>query len=240
MCAIVRRQKCLENSHDPSTDVTPAPPCTASQTCVSPSKRCDPHSKKCVPRKPYLEWHGNKCVRGNYMLKKWCTEPQSRGDAEHGFTDVPPFRYDASRGECTLTPEYCKWMGVSWRPPAIPEQGGSCHRTPGQVVGEFFIGKTLFRGLKKADRHREWIPVHLPGSSPSSVTTYYHPGHKTLGFDWENVRLLHPEVARLFPARLQFSSRDLQRSAEKRKIYFILSHSDMIHEAAMSHGTRTT
>lgn len=108
--------------------------------------------------KPYLEWNDGKCIVGNFALRNWCENPQSRrgGDTVPGVTNTPPFKYDESTGRCLMTKPYCKYMGLDFTKVnddfyketdiSIPD----CHQTNLQeIVEKYITGKTLFRGFKR-------------------------------------------------------------------------------------------
>jgi len=108
------------------------------QACLAQGQlpyRCS--SKTCtrIPAKDlkvnYTEWHrdpkdenGGKCVLGDFVLRQWCENPQSRcivdqktgkypagcegSGSEPGITDVPSFLYDRNKSACYMTHDYCK------------------------------------------------------------------------------------------------------------------------------------
>jgi hypothetical protein len=109
--------------------------------------------KTCIPSQPYLEYkidpnnpQNNICTYGNIALKKWCEDPSSRNDsAVNGQTNVPPFKYDPTKSQCSMTPAYCKWMNVDYQ-----ETPPDCKRGGGQAFAEdWLLGKTIFRGIKQ-------------------------------------------------------------------------------------------
>lgn len=100
--------------------------------------------------RPYLEFRNGKCVYGNPILRRWCESPESRRtDSVPGVTDVHPFDYDEHTGKCSISRPYCEMdMQASFM---IDEKGRpTCYSTAGQKVGEFFLGKTVFRGIERA------------------------------------------------------------------------------------------
>jgi hypothetical protein len=119
--------------------------------------------KTCQPKYQYVEWRastgtspsasldpGGLCMFGNFALRRWCEVPeQRRPESERGITDVPPFKYDSDTGKCSITRDYCKWMGVDYE--ASDKYGRpNCYETTGQKIAEeFFLGRTIFRGIKK-------------------------------------------------------------------------------------------
>lgn len=119
--------------------------------------------KTCQPKYSYVEWRAStgatagapidpdgKCIFGNFALKRWCEVPsQRRPESMRGVTDVPPFSYDPDKGKCSITKDYCKWMGVSFKD---SDKYGrpDCYETAIQKFFEDFVmGKTIFRGLEK-------------------------------------------------------------------------------------------
>lgn len=114
-------------------------------------------SGKCIPKYPYLEWSlsytgpsgtSGRCILGNSSLKKWCEYPQTRRtESTPGVTNVPAFQYDDNYSKCQITKSYCDWMEVSFSPTG--PLGPSCYTTGIQSFFEdFFVGKTIFRGIK--------------------------------------------------------------------------------------------
>lgn len=125
---------------------------------------------------------GGVCMLGNFLLRQWCENPQSRckknsdgtypdeckgSSSTPGVTDVPPFFYNENTGKCFITKDYCQRFGVDYSGgtdcsdsnPCTGEgmacykgtctgPGSECTTTTGQKVGEFFVGKTLFRMFK--------------------------------------------------------------------------------------------
>jgi hypothetical protein len=148
----VRGLDCIENPNDPSNNICGfAPQNVASGHCLFANETACvaqgrlPYTctaKTCTnrPKKentvPYTEWRKNKttgesqCVLGNFVLRQWCEEPQSRctvnkktgdyptgctkGADSPGVTDVPAFLYDSNQGACYMTHDYCKWFGKDY------------------------------------------------------------------------------------------------------------------------------
>ena len=99
--------------------------------------------------------------------------PQCKEDDNTpGVTDVPPFAYNSSTGTCSMTNSYCDRFGMDFTKSKActtdkdcegdtmcykdtisnssycvgPES--ECTESTGQKIGEFFVGKTLFRMFK--------------------------------------------------------------------------------------------
>lgn len=168
-CRIGTKQVCDASSQIPwqsDGKMYPSVSCKKTDDCknVGYNAICS-SGGNCIPAKPYLEWHPDykyadtgKCVIGNIGLRRWCENPSSRRDSsEAGVTDVPPFKYDENTGNCLITPEYCAWMGVDYE--ASDSNGvPSCSEGTGQQIGEFFIGKTIFKGLKRVTENFDILP----------------------------------------------------------------------------------
>lgn len=179
-CMINSRKLCMENSilpyiNDPSaknygdTDF-PVTKCDTDEDCKDlvytnmngnqiKGGKClptgDNTEKKCLPKLSYYEWRDNKCILGNFMLKKWCEIPSSRDNKTvKGMTDTPPFKYDDKTGKCNITKEYCDWEGVDFKE---KNKNGrpDCHDTGG-FLEDWILGKTLFRSMKNSFKcHKE-------------------------------------------------------------------------------------
>lgn len=182
------------------------PDCRHGRCVVGTEELCK--SKSSYPPadgKPYLEWRDGKCVYGNFVLRKWCTSPSERRDeVVPGVTDVHPFAYDEHTGKCGLTREYCERdMQESYE---VDSKGrGNCYSTTGQSVGEFFLGKTVFRGIERATMVGENFGgpgLHL-----------YLAADGTLTFDDRLVKAAYP--------RESYSAEELRRDAGLRRIYAI-------------------
>jgi len=101
--------------------------------------------------------------------------PECTGDDNTpGVTDVPPFAYNTSTGTCSMTKSYCKRFGIDFDNNKTTNcttdkdctSGDMCYKdvisnssycvgpesecteSTGQKIGEFFLGKTLFRMFK--------------------------------------------------------------------------------------------
>lgn len=156
-CRAGTKERCQELSQvpfNPSTgeDIPAArcdvDPCPEGMTCIDTLDENGNAIKKCVFAKPYLEWRDNekKCIFGNFAHRRWCLFPKARRETpQPGVTDVPPFRYDELTGKCHITPDYCKKMQVDW-----DSDKGECKLSVGQWIGEFLLGRTIFRGIKGA------------------------------------------------------------------------------------------
>lgn len=159
-----------------------------------------------VDRRPYLEWHDGKCVYGNFALRKWCELPDMRRfEVVPGVTDVHPFAYDEHTGKCSLTREYCeKDMQTSFR---IDEKGRpTCYASTGEIIGEFFVGKTVFRGI---ERGASRLVENFGGPG---VHLYVNPdGWMTM--DGEAVRAAYP--------REKYTVEDLRGDNNLKRIYFV-------------------
>jgi len=158
--------------------------------------------------KSYTEWRKptsdpstgtpdpGRCVLGNFLLKMWCENPGSRclkdpdtgeypsectgGENTRGVTDVPPFYYDDTKGNCYMTHDYCDVFGMDYNkkscqddstcdkgdvcyiPPGTTSghctgPGSDCTESSGQKAGEFFLGKTLFYLFSKKAKCETFI-----------------------------------------------------------------------------------
>lgn len=119
---------------------------TSESACMSRSSGFPPDVDG---KRPYLEFRDGKCVYGNVILRKWCELPTERRlESVAGVTDVHPFDYDASSGKCKISREYCERdMQASFM---MDENGRpTCYSSTGQLIGEFFVGKTIFRGIER-------------------------------------------------------------------------------------------
>lgn len=221
-CRVVTKTKCDSISQlpfDPITGETiERTKCETNQDCLQ-NFICDSKTKKCTPKNPYLEFRDGKCVYGNFALIKWCEFPsQRRLEPEAGVTNVPPFQYDRTTGKCNITKEYCDWMRTSYR---LNEDGNpTCYSTTGQKIGEFFLGKTIFRGLKKGDG--DSISKDFAGED---VSLYLSKNGK-LSFNIDEVKKAFPELV-VENKYIKFTPKDLKNPSKKR-LFFILRHSDTI------------
>ena len=192
-CRAGTKERCLELGqlpYDPQTgeDWPPGATCTEDKDCPDHHTCLEREGKKsCVLAKPYLEWReptqdqpqGN-CIYGNFAFRRWCEHPdQRRPSFEAGVTNVPPFKYDADTGRCKITPEYCAYMETDWNP--AKEE---CDISALQWLGEFFLGKTIFRGIKGVgnvfSENFGGDGVHL-----------YRAGQR-MGLDWDEFQTTFP------------------------------------------------
>lgn len=216
-CKVASKQKCNDLSqmpYDPTTggDLS-SQKCDDTHPCPADSK-CGT-SGKCIPAKPYLEYRNDKCVYGNFALKKWCEFPnQRRLTPTKGVTDVPPFQYNPDTGSCNITREYCDWMGQSYK--LDDRNRPTCYSTTGQNVGEFFVGKTIFRDLKP----RTTVAPNFAGNK---ISLYMN--DQTLAFNLNEIAREYPELVR--ENVVKFSPEDLKHSGKKR-LYFTLKHSSWL------------
>lgn len=219
-CKIVSKELCEDKSQIPfdliSGDVIPgSKKCTINDDCAD-NEMCS--SKKCVVVKPYLEFRDGKCLYGNSSLRKWCSYPTHRRlKPTKGTTDVPPFNYDVNQGKCLITKSYCDWMRTSYK---IDEKGRpTCYDTTGQKIGQFFLGKTLFRDLKITKT------VVTPNFAGYGVNLYLQ--NSRLGFSADEVESAYPELVDKKTKELTFNSDDLKDNNKKR-IVFLSKHTDWI------------
>lgn len=176
-CIIADKETCMSQSQvpfGPDGGELPTKSCSEDKDCkgLDYEARCDTEEKKCIPTKSYLEWHDEKCILGNTYLRRWCEFPaQRRDEAEHGVTDVPPFKYVDTSGTCQITKPYCDWMGVSYK----ENDNGrpNCYTTTGQDVGEFIMGKTIFRGIKKITEGFNNLPQQITKLSDRNYAKTY-------------------------------------------------------------------
>lgn len=103
--------------------------CKNGKCTCSPDSGCHGNSE-CVKDPTSNDWfceskNTGGCFVGNFILKQWCENPQSRcaplndstppsypaeckgSDSSPGVTDVPPFYYNSDIGSCFMTPDYC-------------------------------------------------------------------------------------------------------------------------------------
>ena len=151
-------------------------------------------------KKPYLEWRADetgavgsggekigKCIFGNFALRKYCEDPHSRkpGQFVPGVTNVPPFRYDASRGRCLMTKPYCKYMGVGFteRNDDYYKKTGidipDCHLSwLDKHSGQIFGSQVVFKGVKRGLLQKFMIDASKDAARgvASAVTAGYEGG----------------------------------------------------------------
>lgn len=164
----LRREKCkgvpgLEYRMDDDKRMYPCPKgvpeCRHGRCVIATEELCKSKSSPFPPvppasadekYRPYLEFRDGKCVYGNFVLRKWCESPtERRNEVVPGVTDVHPFLYDEHTGKCSISREYCERdMQASFK---IDDKGRpTCYSTTGQAIGEFFLGKTVLRGIERA------------------------------------------------------------------------------------------
>ena len=129
--------------HNPSTGTER--PCSVNKQC-SEGQYCDEFNNLCRASDT------GQCVYGNFLLRNWCLNPKARDDRPvRGLTDVYPFDYDANQGKCLISRPYCEYsMGVTFGKDSKGRP--TCYTNVGQELGEFFIGKVIFR----SGRYREY------------------------------------------------------------------------------------
>jgi hypothetical protein len=220
-CKIATKNKCDSISQLPFDPVSGNSyskiTCSKEIDCQS-NFTCNPKSKTCIPKNPYLEFRDGKCVYGNFALMKWCKFPnQRRLKGEVGVTDVPPFKYDPTTGKCEITKDYCDWMGISYK---IDHNGEpTCYSQTGQQIGEFLLGKTIFRGLKRG----EGTPI-TKDFAGKNVSLYLSDGK--LSFNTQEVKRAFPDLV-TNDGYIRFKQSDLEDPAKKR-LFFTLRHSKWI------------
>ena len=195
-CVISTKDQCMAQSQVPYLpDGKPIPsiPCIDTKTGLASDEICknifkekDPEnsyicgesSKKCIPAKSYLEWRegqngkDGKCIFGNFSLKQWCENPeQRRAESAPGATDVPAFKYNNATGDCTITKEYCDWMGVSYD--ENDKGRPNCYISTGQTIGEMIMGKTIFRGIKKSVEGFDTLPYQINKLADRKLSSKY-------------------------------------------------------------------
>ena len=162
-CAIVTEDECKNQSQvpwGPGGEELATVECKKDEDCKNSAFEavCSKAHGKCVPKKAYLEWHpnssgtgpGGMCQYGNFALRKWCEYPATRSTSSvNGMTNVPPFDYKPETGKCEITKDYCDWMEVSFKHDS--QNRPTCYLKTGQKIGEFIMGKTIFRAFKKDD-----------------------------------------------------------------------------------------
>jgi len=196
-CKVGSKERCEELSATPYNDETgedwPTETCTEDSTCLD-GKKCietqddkgDP-IMKCVTPKNYLEWRApdelhprGRCVFGNFPLKKWCEHPKHRREGPvPGVTNVPPFRYEKETGQCFITAPYCEYMQVDW-----DATNQECELSVGDWIGEFFLGKTIFRGIKSAG--------NVFGENFAGRGVHLYSSKNGIGLDEESLKRAYP------------------------------------------------
>lgn len=207
----LKREKCtgvpgLEYRPSDDKRMYPCPrgikDCSHGRCTIATEELCKSKSKSSGL---YLEFRDNKCVFGNPFLRKWCTSPKDRRpEVVPGVTDVHPFDYDEHTGKCSISRPYCeKDMQASFK---IDEKGRpTCYSTTGQLVGEFFLGKTVFRGIERATMLVENF------AGPGLHLYADHDG--TLTFDDRAVAKVYPKES--------YTAQELSRDDALKRIYVI-------------------
>lgn len=179
----------------------------------------------CRRRSPDLEFRDGRCVYADTALRQWCTQPAlRRPDAVPGVTDVHPFDYDPATGKCSISRAYCEDdMQTAFDP-----DRRTCVASAGQRVGEFLVGKTVFRGIQRglarglvAAAERGSRPLVEGGSRPL-VEHFAGPGiHLYAGPDGA-LRLDEQAVRRTYPDR-PYTAADLAADNNLRRIFLVRS-----------------
>lgn len=104
--------------------------CVNNQKCINGKCACNDDNDcagngKCINKL----CEGNQCIIGNFMLREWCENPQSRCEPDkngnypaicndssdtRGITNISPFYYNTETGGCYMTRDYCKDFGVDY------------------------------------------------------------------------------------------------------------------------------
>lgn len=203
-------------------------PCTVNKQCPE-GQYCDQYNNLCRSSS------GGKCVYGNFLLKNWCLDPKVRNERPfRGLTDVYPFDYDANQGRCTISRPYCEFsMGVTF---GKDSQGRpTCYEAAGQQLGEFFIGKTIFRSArynKYLDKNYEVREdfkgsADFKGSGGTLVgADFGGPGVNLYLYENDQVGCDPREVLTAYPQHVQgnllrFTKQDLDKDPFKKRLYLL-------------------
>ena len=164
-CRVPNEADCLKRSATSFDHTTGEPRQPSGVQCSKDSdcshlegNVCSSETKQCADARTFVEWVGGKCVRGNEALYKFCELPSTRDFA----SDVPKLTY-VKGGDCLLTHEYCNRMGTDFKAGPPPD----CYVSDGQWVGELLMGKTIFRGFKKAFNGFDNDPSPPPPPPPT-------------------------------------------------------------------------
>ena len=213
----LRREKCagvagLEYRTDDDRRMYPCPAgvpdCRHGRCVIATEAACKsrsssfPFSSSDDNYRPYLEFRDGKCVYGNFVLRKWCESPvERRRDVVPGVTDVHPFAYDEHTGKCSISREYCERdMQASFK---IDDRGRpTCYSTTGQAVGEFFLGKTVLRGIERVGENFAGPGLHLYADASGRLT-----------FDDRLVREAYP--------RESYTAEEMARDPGLKRIYAV-------------------
>lgn len=204
------------------------PKCPKGQLCGK--------NDKCYDKKPYLEFRDGKCVYGNFALRRWCQFPDSRGESgRHPDTGTPynPFDYNERSGKCSITREYCERdMQTSFK---VDDRGRpTCYAKTGEKVGTFFLGKTIFRGIKgyysknyyKGDGAQTAVQLYK-NFAGKGVNLYLKDG--MIGFKENEIKKRYPEVFD-DKGEISFTLKELNADKGKKRIYFIEKNSRWLSE----------
>lgn len=233
LCSITTEKLCKSKSTTPfdseGNDLNGVPCAKKDPKC--PDGQLCGDNGKCYEKKPYLEFHDGKCVYGNFALRRWCQFPNYRGESgRHPDTGTPynPFDYDEHNGKCSITKEYCEQdMQTSFK---IDNKGRpTCYAKTGEKVGQFFLGKTIFRGIKgsfSGDYYKggkENQPVQLyKNFGGRGVNLYLADG--MIGFKEDEIKKRYPEVFN-DKGEISFTLEELKNEKGKKRIYFIEKNS---------------
>lgn len=233
-CVITTEKLCKHKSMTPfdsqGNELNGAPCAITDPKCLN-DQVCGKNNK-CYDKKPYLEFHDGKCVYGNFALRRWCQFPWSRGESgRHPNTGVPynPFNYNEHTGKCSISRDYCEQdMQTSFK---VDEKGRpTCYAKTGEKVGTFFLGKSIFRGIKGAfsgdsknedDIQHRMVQLYK-NFGGEGVSLYLKDG--IIGFNEEEIHKRYPEVFN-DKGDITFTLEDLRNDKGKKRIYFIEKNS---------------
>ena len=207
-CVITTKELCMEKSQKPfdaNGDEIPATSCILGKC---PDGKICAANEKCYTPKPYLEFRDGKCVYGNFVLRKWCEFPDHRRkEPVPGVTDVNPFTYDESTGKCLLNKKYCEEdMKVSFKTDELGRP--TCYSTTGEKTGEFFLGKTIFRGIEGV----------LVGENFAGDGIHLYLSGGKLAFDENQVRSAYPKDV--------YTAAEVAKDRGLKRILFIKNNAD--------------
>ena len=254
-CRIVTESQCNAESQVPfDINGNPLKPvnCNKDSDCNDLGYDAICNNKSCQPKNVYLEWNTdiNKCVFGNFALRKWCEYPkQRRTTPAKGVTDVPAFNYIPEQSKCQITKDYCDWMKVSYK---IDDKGTpTCYETAGQSVAEFLLGKTIFRDLFEGFQHigpnimkladRKYSQKHkiLQRNFGGSGIHLYDIKWKN-GYDGPNIGFFSDEIKMVFPEivvsknnleYLHINLEDTKKNPKLKRIYLTSGSTKWITES---------
>ncbi|GFT26018.1 baculo_p74_N domain-containing protein [Nephila pilipes] len=106
------------------------------------------------------EWWGTRCVMVNPLKKVLATFPEQL----FGMQSKHPLHVglDWKEGQIHLNKLYCRAYGLEF-------DGHDCYAPTGQTIGEFFLGKTVYRALKTSPIQPPDVPP--PGPVPQQPPT---------------------------------------------------------------------